>query len=411
MKTSTAELLRLDCGLRFVHVLHRGVGAGIFGIAVRAGSADEDAASFGLAHLVEHTIFKGTEKRSSWHIINRMEAVGGELNAFTTKEETTVYSIFPSGNAARAIELIADLARNSRFPEKEIEKERDVVLDEIYSYRDTPADAIFDDFEDLVFAGSQLGHNILGSPDSVRRLGSAECREFLRRYYTAANMVAFYSGPQSAGRIAALVNRYFSGVPEGTENSDTPNSQFTRAMREDRLEGLHQAHAIIGIPAASLYSGERFADALFANMIGGPGMNSLLNVELREKRGLVYNVEAGVTHFSSGGLLSVYFGCDEEDLELCLQLCSDSMCRLSEMPDSELSRRLMRAKRQYLGQMAIASENRENRIMALSRYVLFCDRLSDDDATRAAVEAVTTSQIATLAAALANPSALIFRPA
>ena len=167
MKLPQPSTVTFANGLRMVHLQHRNVGAGIFGVVVRAGSADESADEQGLAHLVEHTIFKGTRRRSPWHIINRMEAVGGELNAFTTKEETTVYSIYPGGNAARAIELVADLVLNSVFPDKEIDKEREVVLDEIYSYRDTPSDAVFDDFEDQVFAGSPVGHNILGTPEST----------------------------------------------------------------------------------------------------------------------------------------------------------------------------------------------------------------------------------------------------
>ncbi len=410
MKTFPSTMIRLDNGLRLVHIHQHGVGAGIFGIVVRAGSADEDSESFGLAHLVEHTIFKGTEKRSSWHIINRMEAVGGELNAYTTKEETTVYSIFPSGNAARAIELIADLALNSRFPERELEKEREVVLDEIYSYRDTPSEAVFDDFEDFVFSGSPIGHNILGSPESVRELGSVTCREFLDRYYTASNMVAFYSGPQSADRIAALVSRYFSALAVGESNIHQAPSVFTPGWRETEIEGLHQVHAILGIPAASLYSENRFADSLFANMIGGPGMNSLLNVELRERRGLVYTVEAGVTHFSTTGLLTVYFGCDAEDCRRCLRLCADSLRRLADTPEKILERRLVKAKRQYLGQMAIAAENRENRVMAFARFVLYNDCLPSDAALFEAVQTVTSSQITALATALAEPAALIYRP-
>lgn len=410
MKEATASLIRFGNGLRLVHLHQRSGSAGIFGIVVRAGSADEDSSSYGLAHLVEHTIFKGTEKRRSWHIINRMEAVGGELNAFTTKEETTVYSIFPAGNAPRAVELIADLAINSRFPERELEKERDVVLDEIYSYRDTPSEAVFDDFEDMVFAGSPLGHNILGTPSSVKNLGSGSCRGFLDKFYTASNMVAFYIGPQSASHIAALVERHFATLAVGTPNAPAVPSVFKRNSHEKNIRGLHQVHAVVGIPAASLYDDGRFADALFANLIGGPGMNSLLNVELRERRGLVYTVEAGVTHFSTGGLLTVYFGCDPDDKVRCMHLCSETLMSLADMPAATLERRLARAKRQYLGQMAIASENKENRVMAFARSVLYNDSLPSDEALRAAVEAVSCEQTARLAAALADPSALIYQP-
>ena len=410
MKLPQPSTVTFANGLRMVHLQHRNVGAGIFGVVVLAGSADEGAGEQGLAHLVEHTIFKGTRRRSPWHIINRMEAVGGELNAFTTKEETTVYSIYPGGNAARAIELVADLVLNSVFPDKEIDKEREVVLDEIYSYRDTPADAVFDDFEDQVFAGSPLGHNILGTPDSVRRLGSADCRSFLDRFYTADNIVAFYSGPQSRGRIAALVEKYFAPLAAGPQSRRRSENIFVPSHNTVRLDGLHQSHAALGIPVASVFSDERYADFLFANLIGGPGMNSLLNVELRERRGLVYNVEANASHFSSNGLLTVYFGCDADDTDRCLRICRDTMRHLADTPDATLERNLAKAKRQYLGQLAVSSENRENRIMAIARELLYKNELSPEGYVRSVIEAVQPADIKALASRLAEPSTLIYLP-
>lgn len=410
VKLPQATSLTLDSGLRLVHVRHSSVGAGIFGIAVLAGSADETDGEYGLAHFVEHTIFKGTRCRSSWHIINRMEAVGGELNAFTTKEETTVYSIFPSGNAARAVELIADLALNSSFPAGELEKEREVVLDEIESYRDTPADAVFDDFEDMVYAGSPLGHNILGTPESVRRLGSDDCRRFLDRYYTSGRIVAFYSGPDSLSRISALVGKYFAAIPQGSDGGRRLRSNFVGANRTVELGGLHQSHVVLGVPSASLYDPGRYADSLFSNMIGGPGMNSLLNVELRERRGLVYNVESSANHLSSTGFLTVYFGCDAEDTQRCIDICADTMRRLSSMDADVLRRRLDRAKRQYLGQFRVASENRENRIMSLARTMLYLDTLPGDDEVTQRIMNVEPDDICLLAERLSNPSSLIFMP-
>ena len=410
MKAPQISLHRLDGGLRLVHIHQQGVGAGIFGIVVRAGSADESADAYGLAHLVEHTIFKGTLKRSSWHIINRMETVGGELNAFTTKEETTVYSIFPSGQAARAVELIADLAINSQFSQRELEKEREVVLDEIYSYRDTPSEAVFDDFEEMVYGADPLGHNILGSPESVRQLNSADCRAFLQKYYTRGNLVAFYSGPQAPSRIVDLVQRYFEPLPAGGNQTHPAASTFKNISRTDSFDGLHQVHCVLGAEASPLYDRGRFADALFANIIGGPGMNSLLNVELRERRGLVYTVEAGVTNFSTSGLSTVYFGCDPEDAEQCLRIVHDTLAKLADTPAAIFEKRLQRAKRQFLGQRAIASENRENRVMNTARTVLYRDVLPDDKAVIEAIESVSTEQIAQRALALASPATLLFTP-
>ncbi|MBP3537387.1 MAG: insulinase family protein [Muribaculaceae bacterium] len=410
MKLPQPTTVRFDSGLRLVHIQHHNVGAGIFGIVISAGSSDESSAEEGLAHFVEHTIFKGTQKRSSWHVINRMESVGGELNAFTTKEETTVYSIFPSGNAARAIELIADLALNSRFPERELEKEREVVLDEIYSYRDTPSEAVFDDFEDMVFKGSPLGHNILGTPESVTRLSSEDCRGFLGRYYYTTNVVAFYSGPENAARISKLVEKHFAAMRSEKHRQERAVSVFVPANKSVELCGLHQSHVVLGIPAASFFSDRKYADSLFSNLIGGPGMNSLLNVELRERRGLVYNVESAVDHFSSVGLLTVYFGCDAEDTDRCIKICKETLGRLAEMPEGELSRLLVRAKRQYSGQRAVASENRENRIIACARAMLYMDKIAGDDAVSERINAVSTDDIRALAAQMSVPSSLIMHP-
>lgn len=409
MKLKVPQIHTLPSGLRLVHTQQRSSGAGIFGIAVRAGSADERANEQGLAHFVEHTIFKGTQKRSSWHIINRMEAVGGELNAYTTKEETVVYSIFPSGNASRAIELIADLALNSRFPEKELAKEREVVIDEIYSYRDTPSEAIYDDFEELALAGTPLAHNILGSPESVRNLGTVDCRGFLERNYRSGNIVAFYSGPQSLNQIASYVERYFADLHQGVKESvianytiDVPHFEHTETL------DIHQAHAIVGAHVDGLFSPRRHAVSLFSNIIGGPGMNSLLNVELRERRGLVYTVEASTAMFSTGGLLTVYFGCDTEDIDRCLDLTNKVFSDIAN--GSITSQRLERAKKQYLGQLAIASENRENCIMAAARSVLFRNEAHSYRHIADEIAKISCDEIVALGAAMRDASTLLFIP-
>lgn len=396
-------------GLPLVHKHLPGAASAIFGVAVRAGSADEPERTHGLAHFVEHTIFKGTARRSAWHIINRMEAVGGELNAYTTKEATVIYTIFPAQYAARAVELVADLALNSRFPAAQLEKEREVVVDEIKSYLDSPADAIFDDFDDLIFAGNPLGHNILGDTASVRRLGSDDCRRFLERHYRRGNMTAFYSGPRPAQAMAALVARYFEALPEADNAGRTPLPAPLPPRPFDvvRKLPLHQCHTLTGAVCPGLGDPARVPWSLFANIIGGPGMNSVLNVELRERRGLVYTVEASPAFYSTCGLLSVYFGCDADDYELCRRLCRDTFLRLA---DSGLSpRALAAAKKQYLGQCAIARENNENHILAAARSVLFRGRLTDDDDVTTAVQAVTPDDISAIAATMLSASTLTFR--
>ncbi|MDE6207077.1 MAG: insulinase family protein [Muribaculaceae bacterium] len=410
---SDPQIIVLDNGLRLVHLHRPGVFAGIFGITVAAGSASESASEHGLAHLVEHNIFKGTAKRRSWHITNRIESDGGELNAFTTKEETTVYAIFPAGNPKRPIELIADLAINSVFPAAELDKEREVVIDEINSYRDTPMDAVYDDFEDMVYAGSPLGHNILGTPDSVRSLDSEACCHFLRRHYTVASSVLFYSGPDSADTVRRTACRYFAALPAGTPSGTTPESrptEYRHVSDSIAIDGLHQSHTVVGMPIGSIYDNSRYGDALFSNIIGGPGMNSLLNVELRERRGLVYTVEASVARFTTTGLLTVYYGCDADDTDRCLNLVRRTARRLADTPEPALARLLARGIKQYCGQLSIAAENYESRIMNAARSVLFNGTLSDLRHTISRLEAVTPEFIRRRADELARADFLTYHP-
>lgn len=409
MKLPDPQIIDVVPGLRLVYIHHRHTGAGIFGVTVRAGSADETPDNYGLAHFVEHTIFKGTRKRSSWHIINRMEAVGGELNAYTTKEETVVYTLFPAGNASRAIELISDLIANSVFPAKELDKERQVVIDEINSYRDTPAEAIFDDFEEYAFAGSPLAHNILGTPESVMGLDSEACRRFLSRNYRRNNIILFYSGSQPAMSVAALCKRHFAELPLGESAIPVSLRPVKKSEIFNRVEHLdtHQCHVVKGVLTPGFDSDDRHAVALLANIVGGPGMNSLLNVELRERRGLVYSVEASTAMYTGVGLLTVYFGCDTEDLDKCNRLCEGVFRKIAD--GSGLSaRRFEMAKKQYLGQYALACENRENRVMALARAALFRGQPATVEDTVEAIHSITLNDIASIARDMCNASSLTF---
>ncbi|MDE6277541.1 MAG: insulinase family protein [Muribaculaceae bacterium] len=389
-------------GLRLVYTRRAGARAGILGVAVRAGSANDGPGREGLAHFVEHTIFKGTQRRSSWHIINRMEAVGGELNAYTTKEETVVYTIFPSGEAARGAELVADLIVNSRFPEKELSKEREVVADEIDSYLDTPSEAVFDDFEDLMFEGTPVGHNILGSKESLRGFTPEICREYLRSNYVRSNMVVFYSGSRPLAAIRKLVERYFGEVPPGTVSAPAWNESREIPAKFDihKIIDSHQAHTVLGTRVPGIYSSDRYAVALLANILGGPGMNSKLNVELRERRGLVYSVEASTAMFAEGGALCVYYGCDPEDAPTCRKLCADVFATIR---DKGLSgRQLDAAKKQYTGQLLLAGENSENRILAAARAVLFRGHAATHEETSTAIQAIQSADLQALASHLAD---------
>ncbi|MDE6559712.1 MAG: insulinase family protein [Muribaculaceae bacterium] len=265
------------------------------GIAINAGSRDESEAHHGLAHFVEHTIFKGTRSRRSWHISNRMESIGGELNAYTSKEETLVYTNAPAGHAERAIELLYDIVANSRFPRQELDKEREVVVEEINSYLDSPADSIYDEFEELIYPDSALAHNILGTPESVRRLNSDDCRGFLDNWYTPANMTAYIADPGDPDKLIRLMEKYFGRLDfSATRHHRVAPRQCEGFDKVDDRDG-HQAHTLLGFRVFGRKDPRRFPLFLLNNYLGGPCMNSRLNQELREKRGLVYTVDSNVS--------------------------------------------------------------------------------------------------------------------
>ena len=372
-----------------------------FGVAVNVGSRDEAPGEYGLAHFVEHTIFKGTGRRSPSYIINRMEAVGGELNAFTSKEETYIYSAFPAGNLRRAMELIADLITGSTFPESELRKERTVVKEEIEACRDTPSDCVFDDFEDAIFQGSQLGHNILGDVASVSAFTSADCRRWLRGNYTAGRMTVFYYGATPAARVRREVERFFGGIPAGEQPRRSVPGSVAPFVRYNDGEQSHQANTVIGAPAPGIYSPRRHAMALLVNILGGPGMNSRLNVALRERRGLVYSVEASLARFTDCGLFTVYFGCDPDNNLRCLDLVRRQLHLIS--TEALRPRVLHSAKKQYLGQMSMAAVNVEQTVMGMARSMMYLDRVASPAEIVASVEALTADDLLE-AAAVMEPS-------
>ena len=383
----TAYVLPSGLKLVCVNSLTR---AEYFGVAVDAGSRDEEHGEFGLAHFVEHTIFKGTAHRRACHIINRMESVGGELNAFTSKEETYVYTLFPNGNLARAAELLADLCIHSVFPAAELNKEREVVKDEIDSYLDTPSESVYDDFEDCFFSGSQLGHNILGTPESVTRLDSGMCRNWLSRNYTAKRMTLFYLGPETPQRVLRMAEKHFSGIEPGPDPQrvmPVPVAPF-----ELRREApSHQANTIIGARIGGVYAPDIYATRLLINILGGPCMNSRLNLALRERRGLVYAVEASATAFSDTGLFTVYFGCDPEDNGRCLDLVRRELHKIATEPLTD--RALEAAKTQFLGQTAIGSENIEQSAMSAARAMMYYGKITPRDEIERRIRAVTADDI------------------
>lgn len=372
------------------------------GVVVNAGSRDEKSDLYGLAHFVEHTIFKGTGKRKSWQVSNRMEAVGGELNAYTSKEETMVYTNAPVGYEERAVELLADLISSSVFPAGEIDREKEVVIEEINSYLDSPADSVYDEFEELAYAGSGLAHNILGDVGSVRKLTGADCRSFIDSFYTPTEMVAYCCSPLDPGRVRKLVERHFGAL----HFTDTPRMRVAPPpmtpfeLRRDR--GNHQANTIIGARVFGRRDPRRFALFLLNNYLGGPCMNSRLNRELREKRGYVYTVDSSVSLMSDSGLLLVYFGCDPSTVGKCRRIVFNEIDRLAQsaMPESAFEK----IKRQYCGQLLVSSDHRENRAMALAKSMLYYEEICDIASTADAIREVTPAQLREVAEIL-TPSA------
>lgn len=393
----------LPNGLRIVH-LPSASPVSYCGFAVNAGTRDEEMDEFGLAHFVEHMIFKGTEKRKSWHILNRMENVGGELNAYTTKEETFVYSIFMEEHFWRAFELLSDLVFHSQFPEQEIEKEVDVILDEINSYEDSPSELIFDEFENLLFDGHALGHNILGDEQSLLGFGSESGKSFMRRFYAPENMVFFSMGRIPFKKIVQMAESTLSDIafPMAARNRTAPGELLpvSRQIHKD----THQAHVLIGGRAYSMHDEKRLPLFLLNNLLGGPGMNNRLNVSLREKNGLVYNVESNVTSYTDTGLASIYFGTDPKNKEKAIRLVYKELAKLREVKLT--ATQLAAAKKQVIGQLGVSGDNREGLFLGLGKSFLHYNRYDTLPEVFAKVEKLTAGEIREVANEIFAPERL-----
>lgn len=342
------------------------------GYAINAGTRDEDLNTPGMAHFIEHMLFKGTTHRKAWHILNRMEHVGGDLNAFTNKEETVVYCSFMRQDFSRAAELLTDLVFHSIFPEHEMEKECEVIIDEIKMYEDSPADLIFDDFEDLIYPGHPLGRNILGKADSLRSYGKLHADDFFRRFYKPDNMVFFVLGNYSIGQVVRELEKRTSDISTTPVVMQRQQPMSCTAKRLNVNKHSHQAHVMIGGHAYDGRSTKRVALNLINNILGGPGMNSRLNIALREHRGLVYEIESNYTPYTDIGTFSIYFGCDHEDVEHCIELVFKELKLLR---DQYLSDSQMRAaKKQLIGQIGVSSDNNENNALGMAKTFLHYNR-------------------------------------
>lgn len=388
------NIYTLENGLRIIHTPSSSKVA-YCGYAINVGTRDEREDEQGMAHFVEHLLFKGTIKRKAWHILNRMENVGGDLNAYTNKEETVVYSAFLIEHFSRAVELLSDIVFNSTFPQHEIDKEIEVIIDEIQCYEDNPAELIFDDFENILFKNHPLGRNILGTPELLRTFKTGNTQEFVSRFYKPSNMVFFIRGDVDFKKVVNLVEKYTADIPF----SEIKNEQFPLleyVPEHIRIhKDTHQAHVMIGSRGYNAYSEKRTGLYLLNNILGGPGMNSRLNISLREKRGLVYNVESNLTSYTDTGVFCIYFGTDPKDVDKCLSLVYKELGKLR---DNKLSSsQLMTVKKQLIGQIGVASDNFENDALGTGKTFLHYNKYESHEAVFQRIESLTAEHLLEIA--------------
>ena len=393
----------LSNGIRLVHypitseVAHCGV-------IINAGSRDELPEEHGVAHFIEHMLFKGTKRRKSYHILSRLEDVGGELNAYTTKEETALHASFLKEHYPRATELLADLLFSSTFPPAEIEKEKEVVMEEINSYLDTPAEYIFDEFEELIFPDQPLGRNILGTPETVKTITADSIRSFIRRNYSTSQMVFCSVGAISPKNIISLFEKHFSRIEtsDGLRRKRT-EYRYTPVTTEKKME-TWQNHCIIGNIAYDLHNSRRMGLFMLNNILGGQGMNSRLNLSLREKRGYAYNVESMYNPYTDTGLVTIYFGTDSRNLNKSISLIHSELDRLRRQPLGSLQ--LSRARNQIKGYLARAYENHESLMLSLAKSLLIFDRIDSINETFRKIDAVTNTELTETAGIIFERSSL-----
>lgn len=345
-----------------------------------------------MAHFVEHMLFKGTQRRRAHHIAGRMESVGGELNAYTTKEETFYYATFLGEYFPRAVELLADMLFHSEFSPLLIDREREVILDEINSYQDDPAELIWDDFENMLFAGHDLGHYILGVPETLQRFDREQILHFMEREYQPSRMVFFSSGRIPFPKVVKQLERYFSIAPAREEINTRIAPTFPCKPRKEMLhKNTSQSHVMMGVPALSMRHPQRHALLLLNNILGGGSLNSRLNASLREKHGLVYHVESNVTLYSDTGLFAVYFAGDPQQRERCIRLVKKEINRLLEKELTPLQLNL--AKRQWKGQLGIAAEQNENYTLAMAKRYLHTGRYLSLKEMFDRIDAITAEEL------------------
>jgi predicted Zn-dependent peptidase len=400
----------LDNGLRIIH-LPSDSKVVYCGYQINAGTRNEEPGEEGLAHFCEHVTFKGTERRKAWHILNCLESVGGDLNAYTNKEGTVYYSAILKEHIARAVDLLTDIVFHSVYPQAEIDKEVEVICDEIESYNDSPAELIYDEFENIIFKGSPLGHNILGTAEQVRSFKTEDALRFTRKLYQPDNAIFFAYGDIDFKKLVRLLKKSFLSeerrVKSEKFNSPEAQAQFniqhSTFNTQHSFEGqtivmqknTHQAHVMIGTRAYDVNDSRRMPLYLLNNMLGGPGMNAKLNLALREHNGLVYTVESTMVAYGDTGIWSIYFGCDEHDVKRCLRLVRKEQDKFMQKPLSEAQ--LKAAKKQIKGQIGVACDNRENFALDFGKSFLHYGWEKNVDRLYEQVDEITAEQIQAVA--------------
>ena len=426
----------LDNGLRIIH-LPSDSKVVYCGYQINAGTRNEEPGEEGLAHFCEHVTFKGTERRKAWHILNCLESVGGDLNAYTNKEGTVYYSAILKEHIARAVDLLSDIVFHSVYPQAEIDKEVEVICDEIESYNDSPAELIYDEFENILFKGSPLGHNILGTAEQVRSFKTEDALRFTRKLYRPDNAIFFAYGDIDFKKLVKLIRKALGECPKGRELACSADCKSAETPTEERIaeetpteetpteemeagdanhkvqsskfkvqskvagktivmqKNTHQAHVMIGTRAYDVNDDRRMPLYLLNNMLGGPGMNAKLNLALREHNGLVYTVESTMVAYGDTGTWSIYFGCDEHDVKRCLRLVRKELDKFMQKPLSDAQ--LKAAKKQIKGQIGVACDNRENFALDFGKSFLHYGWEKNVDRLYEQVDEITAAQIQAVA--------------
>ena len=399
---------KADCGMQY-GVKRSGSSVAYCALSIKCGTRDEEGYHSGIAHFVEHTIFKGTAKRSAAVINGYLDRLGGELNAFTTKEEIVLHATVLKEDLKKAADLLFELATCATFPENEINVEKGVVIDEIQSYKDTPSEDIYDKFEEMLFKGHPLSGNILGTKASVRKISRDELLRFVKEQFRPARMafsiVADIDEKVMEKHVLKLAEKYFPEVDAGaleTRKTSTPSAgPFDITLNKRN----HQANCIIGGLAPSLYEErERLTAVLLCNILGGPANNSILNAVLREKNGWVYGVECGYTQYADTGIVAISLGCDKSNLDKCLGAIDRELAKLQEIPLSD--RKLKAAKKQLLGQLAISGDNGETQCLSMGKGLLAFGKLNSGKENKDLIEAITAEDIRLVAQRIFAPSQL-----